>query len=223
MQHQVGLFEITGNPQAGAERGFVHQQLVVVVAQARADVPFPQIDLVLNKRGLLEVPFSAAELEGRRGVLVKLGEVRNDVAEFFVELGGVGLKTRFPFIAALVNRKRPLEIAFIEAAVLEGDHRGRERIGIERLFVRPHHAAQLADDVGREDVLVGSDPHGFGDAPVLALPGSLLDLLIGHFESGDRTGHRQAHSVFVGQVALVAQREIAGASVIRVVLYRRAG
>ncbi len=80
----------------------------MVITQSGTDVPFAQINLVLDERGLFEVPFFSVELKRRRGAVVELAGIGDDVTELFMDIGGIGLKTRLPFISPLVNRERSL-------------------------------------------------------------------------------------------------------------------
>ena len=78
----------------------------MVVTQPGTDVPFSQIDLVLNKCGLFEIPFPAVELERSGSAVVELREIGDDVAELFVDIGGIGLEAGLPFTSSLVNGQR---------------------------------------------------------------------------------------------------------------------
>ena len=61
---------------------------------------------------------------------------------------------------------------------------------------RPHHAAQGAQRVRREHVLVGDDSHGFKVVAVLALSGGLLHLLVGNLDSAKGMADNEAETVF---------------------------
>src|SRR5258707_11263085 len=109
-----------------------------------------------------------------------------------------------------MNGNRALEVALTKIIMLEGDHRSGKRVGREVVRVIAHHAAEVGDHVGRENVLIGSRAHALEVIAVLQLPGGLLDLLVGELEAREFMAKREADAVAVGQIPFVAYRIAAG-------------
>ena len=95
------------------------------------------------------------------------------------------------------------EIALPKVVVLKRDDRSRERIRIQIIGVVAHHAAEIADNVGREDVLVGDDAHGFEIVAALKLAGVLLDDFVGDFVAGKFVADTEADAVAIGEVSFI--------------------
>ena len=124
------------------------------------------MDEVLNEGGLFEVGTAASERESghRAGVegitdgVIRVGGDR--VAVIFVEEEVVGLKADFPFLVAGVNGDGGVEISVFKIVVLDDNDGPGVGIGIEVVGVVADHAADVNENVGRENVLIGSAAHG---------------------------------------------------------------
>ena len=69
----------------------------------------------------------------------------------------------------MVDGRHALEIDFVEPIVLKENDGGRQCVGVEVVPVIAHHAAKVSDDLWREDVPVGDNPHGFEIVRILLL------------------------------------------------------
>jgi len=91
---------------------------------------------VLNVSGLFEVGTAAGEgegggsarIEGKVGIAWIRG---NQIAEVFVEKEIVRFETGFPFVTALVDRNRGVEVGLLEIVAQEGSDRPSAVIGVE--------------------------------------------------------------------------------------------
>ena len=153
----------------------------MIPAEAGADGEFAEADFVLDEGGLLEIGLVAGEGVGLRRVGIEVVGIGDEVVELFVEESVVGLDADFDFVALLVDGDGAFEIALAEIVVLEGDDGSGERIRVEIVGVVANHAAEVADDVGVEDVLVGDDAHRFEVVAVLELAGRCWRMFVGDF------------------------------------------
>ena len=190
----------------------------MIPAEAGADGEFAEADFVLDEGGLFEVGLVAGEGVGLRRVGIEVVGIGDEVVELFVEEGVVGLDADFDFVALFVDGDGAFEIALAEIVVLEGDDGRGERIGVEIVGVVADHAAEIADDVGIEDVLIGDDAHRLEVVAVLELAGGLLELFVGDFVARDFVADAEADAVAIGEVAFVADGEVAGGAFVGEVL-----
>jgi len=65
-----------------------------------------------------------------------------------------------PFLMSVVNGDGGIEISLFEVIVLKGSDGPGAAVGIEIVGVVTDHAADIGENVGRENVLVGGDAHG---------------------------------------------------------------
>ena len=159
---------------------------------------------------MLEVGFVAGEGVGLRRVGIEVVGIGDEVVELFVEESVVGLDADFDLVAFFVDGDGAFEIALAEIVVLEGDNGRGERIGVKIVGVVTDHAAEVADDVGVEDVLIGDDAHRLEVVAVLELAGGLLDLFVGNFVAREFVADAEADAVAIGEVAFVTDGEVAG-------------
>ena len=135
----------------------------------------------------------------------------------------VGFDAGLEFVAAVMDRDRGVEISLSEVVVLKR-HDGRGvGVGIEVVGVVANHAAKIGENIGRKNVLVGNDAHGFEVIGGLELAGGLLNLLVGKFEAGERVTNAEAEMVAGREIAGEGEREIAGGASVGEVLRERPG
>ena len=172
---------------------------------------------------------SAWEGEVQRRAGVELRRVGDGVIEILVQEGVVRLDAHLPFIAAMVDGDHSLEITFVEPVVLKQNNRSGQSIGVEVIAVIAHHAAKIADHIGRENVPVGDRTHGFEIVGILLLarracghargiaPGLLHDL-VGKQIARQLIPGDEVDAVIGREVALVIGGKIADGSGVRVIL-----
>ena len=227
--------KIARNGEAGIHRLLVDDELVMVPAQPGIDRPIAQSNQVLHKRRLLQVrPLALArigpwEAERQGRVVVKLRGVGDDVIEILVQESIVRFDADLPFIPAVVDREHSLEIQLVKPVVLKQNDRSGQGIGIKVVGVVAHHAAKIADHIGREDVPVGGNGHGLEVVGILPLARrslglarriapSLLHDLVGNLVARQRVAHDEIDAVVRRQIALIVCGEIADGSAVGVVL-----
>src|ERR1700689_4747190 len=146
------------------DSALIEQQLVMVPAQAGINGPVAVMNEVFNKGCLFEVRTSADESQGGRGIAAeRVTRARNwirnltggnDVAVVFVQKEIVEFEAGFPFVMAVVYRDRSIEVPLVEVVVLEYGDGPRKRIGIEVVRVAANHAAEIQQNIRRENVTV---------------------------------------------------------------------
>src|SRR5580658_2093489 len=142
-----GLGKITSHCETRADRVLIVKERVVVPAQAGVDGPVAEVNEVLNVGSLFEVGTRAGEressdgtrVEGITGGIIRVGG--DDVVVVFVEENVVGFNAGFPFLVAMVNRNRTIEISFLKVIVVDNDDRPGVGIGVEVVGVVAYHAA----------------------------------------------------------------------------------
>lgn len=204
MKNKIRGRKKAGESEARAESVLVDEELVMVPAETGAGGPFAEANLVLDERGLFEIPgvvFWKGEIEGTERIELRgIGDV---VAERFVEVSGVDFSAGFPFLAAAMNRDRRFDVGFAEATILKSDDGSGKRVGVESLRIIADHGAKIGEDVGGKSVLVGGEAEGFENGAILALRGGLLNEFVGDFEARKAVAEQKADAVLVREIALV--------------------
>ena len=165
----------------------------MIPTQTGGDSPFAETNLILDESALFEIPslvFGKSETERSEGI--KLGGVGDVIDEGFVDMRGVHFDAAFPFLAAVMDGNGGFDIEFAEAAVLESDDGGGERVGVQELRIVASHGAKIGEDVGGKGVLVKGETESFKDGTVLALRGGLLDEFVGDFETRNAVADEEA-------------------------------
>src|ERR1700679_2435782 len=125
MEDQVRGRKIAGNGKAGLQGLLVEQELLMVPAQAGADGPVFEPQLVLNECGLFEVGALGREGKGGWSSIIELCGVCDDVAEILMQEGVVCFDADLPFVPSSVPGETCLDVAFAKPLVLEDlDRRG---------------------------------------------------------------------------------------------------
>src|SRR6202040_2906279 len=104
--------------------------------------------------------------------------------------------------------------ALSKSAVLIRCNGRRPRIGPELRGNVAHHAANRAQKVGREDVLVGDLCGAFRAGPILTLAGRFLDQSVWDQEPRCPVSQRYAQSIGIAEVSLQSARERCARTVI---------
>src|SRR5580704_3624260 len=102
----------------------------MIPAQPCVDRLVSQPDLILHKRSLLQVRFTADKTERCWCAGIELREVRDYVAEILVQKRRIRFDSGFPLLPAVMHRNRSLEIPFAKIIMLKGYDRRGIRIGI---------------------------------------------------------------------------------------------
>src|SRR5271166_1147567 len=211
--------EVARNSQAGADCVLIDDKLVVVPADPCADGPITEANQILNEGGLLEIwsITNKAEPSWRAGV--ELGGVGDDVGEFLVQENVVRLDTDLPLLFAAVDGNRSFEIRLGKVVALKGNDGRGQQIRRQAVGVVAKHASKIADNVRRENVLVGDDPDVFEDVAILPLASGLLHLLVRYVKAGQFVAVHQAQTIARGKVALIVTGEITQGPIVRIVLW----
>ena len=147
----------------------------------------------------------------------------------------------------MINGDAAVEKDLFEVVALGGNDGPGGWVGIKVVRVITGHSSQLADRIGRKNVLVGDAPHGFKVVAGLELPprneNAIVWLLAGgnrraasvvicvrqivsvllHQFVGDRVARKfvaddHRETVFGRELALIAERKIAYGAVVGVIL-----
>src|ERR1700728_5287987 len=125
MEDQVRKRKREKRKKAGLQGVLVEQELVMVPAQAGADGPVFEPQLVLNECGLFEVGALGREGKGGWSSIIELRGVCDDVAEILMQEGVVCFDADLPFVPSSVPGETCLDVAFTKPIVLEDfDRRG---------------------------------------------------------------------------------------------------
>src|SRR5258707_4995097 len=120
---------------------------------------------------------------------------------------------------AVMDRNGSVEVSLFEVVVLKR-HDGRGvGVGIEVVGGIANHAAKVGEKIGRENVLIRDDAHGFEITGGLELAGGLLNLFIGKLEARKRVAHAKAEMVFGRERAGEGEHEIASGAAVSEVFW----
>ena len=96
---------------------------------------------------------------GVEGVVGIAGVSGDEVAEVFVKEEVIGFEAGFPLVAAVMDGDGGVEVPLFEVVVQIGGDGPGAVVGVEIVRIVAHHAANVHEDVGGENVLIGNDTH----------------------------------------------------------------
>src|ERR1700722_6675245 len=111
MQNEPCGWEVARNRETGINRLAVHHKLIVIPPNASIYAPIAEVDLILDKRGLLQIRSIRRKIECTCSRRVKLARVSDDVGELLIQKSIVRFNAHLPLVAAPVNRDCSLEIS----------------------------------------------------------------------------------------------------------------
>src|SRR5665213_4559976 len=152
---------------------------------------------------------------------VELGWVGDRVIESFMKIDEVAFKAGFPFLQTMIYGGAAFQVSLTISAVLGSNDRSGECIRRQMRGVVAHHAAEIGQYMGRNNMLPCGGPHCLQHIAVLYLASHFLSPLIGHQKACKFVSRNQCQPVFLREAALILPGEIPRSRVVGEVLEHR--
>src|SRR5581483_12176355 len=101
----------------------------MIETQARADVPIPEMNLILYVSRRFDIPPSSREIKLLLRTRIELANVRNCIMKVFVHRAEQRVNAHFPVMSVVVSGEITADVSFAKTAVLENDNGCRCGIG----------------------------------------------------------------------------------------------